>query len=158
MSDSSFAVTRMHKYNPELTDLVFDYMRDRLAMPEVPLDFPGDKQVLADALAGLIKPEGNPAQDVLKLYDEVVSRAVLSGDSPRFMAFIPTAPTKAALLFDMIVSCASIQGISWLEAAGSITAENQVLRWMAARLSRAVLLLTGQLGPSRGKLAEVIVG
>ena len=131
MSDSNSAVTRMHKYNPELTDLVFDYMRDRLAMPEVPLDFPGDKQVLADALAGLIKPEGNPAQDVLKLYDEVVSRAVLSGDSPRFMAFIPTAPTKAALLFDMIVSCASIQGISWLEAAGSITAENQVLRWMA---------------------------
>jgi glutamate/tyrosine decarboxylase-like PLP-dependent enzyme len=47
------------------------------------------------------------------------------------MAFIPTAPTKAALLFDMIVSCASIQGISWLEAAGSISAENQVLRWMA---------------------------
>ena len=131
MSDSNSAVTRMHKYNPELTDLVFDYMRDRLAMPEVPLDFPGDAQVLAAALAGLIKPEGNPAQDVLKLYDEVVSRAVLSGDSPRFMAFIPTAPTKAALLFDMIVSCASIQGISWLEAAGSITAENQVLRWMA---------------------------
>jgi glutamate/tyrosine decarboxylase-like PLP-dependent enzyme len=131
MSDSNSAVTRMHKYNPELTDLVFDYMRDRLAMPEVPLDFPGDKQVLASALAGLIKPEGNPAADVLKLYDEVVSRAVVSGDSPRFMAFIPTAPTKAALLFDMIVSCASIQGISWLEAAGSITAENQVLRWMA---------------------------
>ena len=131
MSDSNSAVTRMHKYNPELTDLVFGYMRERLAMPEVPLDFPGDKQVLAAALAGLIKPEGNPAQDVLKLYDEVVSRAVLSGDSPRFMAFIPTAPTKAALLFDMIVSCASIQGISWLEAAGSITAENQVLRWMA---------------------------
>jgi len=131
MSDSNSAVTRMHKYNPELTDLVFDYMRDRLAMPEVPLDFPGDKQVLAAALAGLIKPEGNPAADVLKLYDEVVSRAVVSGDSPRFMAFIPTAPTKAALLFDMIVSCASIQGISWLEAAGSITAENQVLRWMA---------------------------
>ena len=131
MSDSNSAVTRMHKYNPELTDLVFDYMRDRLAMPEVPLDFPGDKQVLAAALAGLIKPEGNPAADVLKLYDKVVSRAVVSGDSPRFMAFIPTAPTKAALLFDMIVSCASIQGISWLEAAGSITAENQVLRWMA---------------------------
>jgi glutamate/tyrosine decarboxylase-like PLP-dependent enzyme len=31
----------------------------------------------------------------------------------------------------MIVSCASIQGISWLEAAGAISAENQVLRWMS---------------------------
>lgn len=121
----------MHQFDAELTNQVFDYMRDRLSMPEVPLDFPGDPKVLSAALAGLIKPEGNSAAEVLKLYDEVISRAVVSGDSPRFMAFIPTAPTKAALLFDMIVSCASIQGISWLEAAGSISAENQVLRWMA---------------------------
>jgi aromatic-L-amino-acid decarboxylase len=121
----------MHQFDSELTDQVFEYMRDRLSMPEVPLDFPGDPKVLAEAISGLIKPEGNPAADVLKLYDEVISRTVVSGDSPRFMAFIPTAPTKAALLFDMIVSCASIQGISWLEAAGAISAENQVLRWMS---------------------------
>lgn len=121
----------MHQFDAELTNQIFEYMRDRLSMPEVPLDFPGDTKELALALSGLIKPEGNAAADILKLYDEVISRAVVSGDSPRFMAFIPTAPTKAALLFDMIVSCASLQGISWLEAAGSISAENQVLRWMA---------------------------
>ena len=121
----------MHQFDAELTKQVFDYMRDRLSMPDVPLDFPGDPKVLDAALLGLIKPQGNSAKEVLKLYDEVISRAVVSGDSPRFMAFIPTAPTKAALLFDMIVSCASIQGISWLEAAGSISAENQVLRWMS---------------------------
>ena len=121
----------MHEFDAELTDQVFEYMRERLSMPDVPLDFPGDPKVLAEALSGLIKPLGNSATDILKLYDDVISRAVVSGDSPRFMAFIPTAPTKAALLFDMIVSCASIQGISWLEAAGSISAENQVLRWMA---------------------------
>jgi len=131
MSGASENLNSMHQFDAELTNQVFDYMRDRLSMPEVPLDFPGDPKVLAEALSGLIKPEGNSASDVLKLYDEVISRAVVSGDSPRFMAFIPTAPTKAALLFDMIVSCASIQGISWLEAAGSISAENQVLRWMA---------------------------
>ena len=131
MSGASENLNSMHQFDAELTNQVFDYMRDRLSMPEVPLDFPGDPKVLAEALSGLIKREGNSASDVLKLYDEVISRAVVSGDSPRFMAFIPTAPTKAALLFDMIVSCASIQGISWLEAAGSISAENQVLRWMA---------------------------
>jgi len=31
----------------------------------------------------------------------------------------------------MVVSCASLQGISWLEAAGAIAAENQVLRLIA---------------------------
>jgi glutamate/tyrosine decarboxylase-like PLP-dependent enzyme len=131
MSAASENSNLMHQFDAELTDQVFDYMRDRLSMPDVPLDFPGDPKVLAEAISGLIKPEGNSAADVLKLYDEVISRTVVSGDSPRFMAFIPTAPTKAALLFDMIVSCASIQGISWLEAAGAISAENQVLRWMS---------------------------
>jgi aromatic-L-amino-acid decarboxylase len=33
----------------------------------------------------------------------------------------------------MLISCASIQGISWLEAAGAIHAENQVLRLIADR-------------------------
>ena len=128
---SKFDPNSMHQFDAELTEQVFEYMRDRLSMPEVPLDFPGDPKVLADALSGLVRPEGNSAESILKLYDEVISRTVVSGDSPRFMAFIPTAPTKAALLFDMIVSCASIQGISWLEAAGAISAENQVLRWMS---------------------------
>lgn len=131
MSGASENLNSMHQFDAVLTNQVFDYMRDRLSMSEVPLDFPGDPKVLAEAISGLIKPEGNSASDVLKLYDEVISRTVVSGDSPRFMAFIPTAPTKAALLFDMIVSCASIQGISWLEAAGAISAENQVLRWMS---------------------------
>ncbi len=131
MTNGSSDPTRMHKYDPALTDLIFDYMRNRLSMSEVPLDFPGDTTEILGALEGLITAQGHSAEDVLGLYDNVLSRSVLSGDSPRFLAFIPTAPTKAALLFDMIVSCASLQGISWLEAAGAVAAENQVLRWMA---------------------------
>jgi glutamate/tyrosine decarboxylase-like PLP-dependent enzyme len=53
---------------------------------------------------------------------------VISCDSPRFLAFIPAAPTKASLLFDMVVACSSLQGTSWMEAAGAVAAENQALR------------------------------
>jgi aromatic-L-amino-acid/L-tryptophan decarboxylase len=63
----------------------------------------------------------------------VLAPAVISADSPRFLGFIPAAPTKASLLFDMLISCASIQGISWLEAAGAVHAENVVLRLIADR-------------------------
>src|SRR4051794_41608627 len=61
----------------------------------------------------------------------VLAPAVISSDSPRFLSFIPAAPTKASLLFDMVVSCSSLSGISWLEAAGAVHAENQVLRFLA---------------------------
>jgi glutamate/tyrosine decarboxylase-like PLP-dependent enzyme len=123
----------MHRYDARTVDLVFDYMRARLQYDPVPLDHPGEGKRLGAVLDGLLSPGGNDPADVLKLYDHELSRAVISADSPRYLSFIPCAPTKAALLFDMVVSCASLQGISWLEAAGAIAAENQVLRLISDR-------------------------
>jgi len=113
---------------------VLAYAENRLRLDPVPLDDGSrDPAVLDVALAGLLGEEGHDPDQVLGAYAATVAPAVISADSPRFLGFIPAAPTKAALLFDMLVSCASIQGISWLEAAGAIHAENQVLALIAAR-------------------------
>jgi aromatic-L-amino-acid/L-tryptophan decarboxylase len=120
----------LHKFDLKSTDLILNYVRDRLAT-EAPLDHPGDRAALEAAVAGLINPSGNSVERVLDLYSEILAPTVLSTDSPKFLAFIPGAPAKSALLFDTVVSCASLQGMSWLEAAGAIVAENQVLRWIA---------------------------
>lgn len=125
------AQQRMHTYDARLADLVFDYMRERLQLDPVPLDHPGERTKLENALSGLLTAHGHDPAQVLSVYAEQLAPAVISCDSPRFLSFIPAAPTKAALLFDMVVSCASLQGISWLEAAGAIAAENQVLRLLA---------------------------
>ncbi|MFB7943302.1 pyridoxal phosphate-dependent decarboxylase family protein [Kitasatospora phosalacinea] len=152
------APDRMHKPDNELVDLVFDYMRERLQYDPVPLDHPGDGAHLREALAGLLNDHGNHPADVLKLYDHELSRAVISADSPRYLSFVPCAPTKAALLFDMVVSCASLQGISWLEAAGAIAAENQVLRLMADRAGLpASAGGTFVSGGSAGNLSALVV-
>ena len=118
----------MHAFDPEMADLVLGYVRERLEMAEAPLDFPGGAEALEQVLSGLITDRGRDAKEVLDLYADHLAQAVISADSPRFLAFIPAAPTKASLLFDTVVSCASLQGISWLEAAGAIAAENQTLR------------------------------
>jgi aromatic-L-amino-acid decarboxylase len=115
----------------KLASLVFEYCRWRLALDPVPLDFSGDKRTLDDALEGLITSEGNDAERVLDLFADKLAPAVISCDSPRFLAFIPAAPTKASLLFDMVVSASSLQGTSWLEAAGAVAAENQALAVIA---------------------------
>ena len=111
---------------------VLAYAENRLRMNPVPLD----KGVLSvgelhDRLDGLIRDTPRPPDEVLGVYTSVIAPSVISADSPRFLGFIPAAPTKASLLFDMLVSCASIQGISWLEASGAIAAENSVLRVIA---------------------------
>jgi aromatic-L-amino-acid/L-tryptophan decarboxylase len=113
---------------------VLAYAENRLRLDPVPLDSGSrDPAELDFALAGLLGDEGHNPDQVLGVYASMLAPAVISADSPRFLGFIPAAPTKAALLFDMLISCASIQGISWLEAAGAIHAENQVLRLIADR-------------------------
>jgi glutamate/tyrosine decarboxylase-like PLP-dependent enzyme len=67
----------------------------------------------------------------MEVFDNHQATAVVSCDSPRFLSFIPAAPTKAALLFDMVVACSALHGTSWMEAAGVVVAENQALEVLA---------------------------
>jgi len=108
------------------------YGENRMRLDPVPLDGRRRRPEEFEALTrGLIGEQPRNPDEVLGLYASLLAPSVISADSPRFLGFIPAAPTKASLLFDMIVSCASIQGISWLEASGAIHAENQVLRIIA---------------------------
>ncbi len=122
----------MFVYDEQLTNLILDYCRWRLALDPVPLDFGGAQASSLDAsLRGLINAGGTDAHRVMEVFDKELATAVVSCDSPRFLSFIPAAPTKASLLFDMVVACSSLQGTSWMEAAGAVAAENQALGVLA---------------------------
>ncbi len=132
----------MFVYDEQLTNLILDYCRWRLALDPVPLDFGGAQSSSLEAsVRGLINRQGSDPRRVMDVFDNQLATAVVSCDSPRFLSFIPAAPTKAALLFDMVVACSSMQGTSWMEAAGAVVAENQAL---------AVLADTAGLPPGAG--------
>jgi len=122
---------KMFAYDAKLADEVFDYCRDRLSMDPVPLDYGSLRPIPDDALTGLIRPEGRRAEEILELFKDVLAPSVVSIDSPGFLAFIPNAPTKSSLLFDMVVACSGLNGTSWLEASGVVVAENQALEFLA---------------------------
>jgi len=128
---SNLKPDRMHTPDKALVDVVLAYVTERLSIQETPIDGFGDREEMRKALEGLIGPEPKDPAEVMGIYEKYLSETVLSADSPRFFGFIPAAPTKASLLFDMVVSAASLQGCSWLEAAGAVMAENQALRTMA---------------------------
>ena len=153
----------MHSVDPTTEMMirsVLAYAENRLRLDPVPLDgCHPDAEAMTAALDGLIGDEPHNPDQVLGAYTSVLAPAVLSADSPRFLGFIPAAPTKAALLFDMLVSCASIQGISWLEAAGAIEAENLVLRLIADRAGLpAAAGGCFVSGGSAGNLSALVVG
>lgn len=115
----------------ELMAQVFAYTAERMAMDPPPLDQAVSYQELVASAGQTITPEGLGGTPALRLFEEVLSKACLSIDHPRYLSFVPAAPTEAASLFDVIVSVSSIYGGSWLEGAGAVYAENQALRWLA---------------------------
>ena len=76
-------------------------------------------------------PTGIGGLEALQVFADVLAPACISVDHPRFLSFVPAAPTEAAILFDLVVGASSIYGGSWLEGGGAIYAENEALRWIA---------------------------
>ena len=64
------------------------------------------------------------------LRDLVLPSAVPT-DHPRYLAFVPGAPSVAAVLADMAVSASGVYGGSQLEAGAVVAAERSALRWLA---------------------------
>jgi aromatic-L-amino-acid decarboxylase len=122
----------MFSYDEAFTDAIFEYCRDRLEH-DAPLDFGMHSPVPLPDLEGMICDEGRGPEETLEFFRDELAQHVVSIDSPRFLAFIPNAPTKNSLLFDMVVACSGLNGTSWLESAGVVIAENQALEFLAAR-------------------------
>ena len=124
----------MHSHDPSiarLADEAVGYALERVRMDPVPLDAPRPYDDLLREVGQTITADGIGGSEALRLFTEVLAPACISVDHPRFLAFVPGAPTEASVLFDMVVSASSIYAGSWLEAAGAVFAENQALRWLA---------------------------
>jgi aromatic-L-amino-acid decarboxylase len=115
-----------------LADSVLGLLRDLVALDPTPLNGTVKPSELAELARPMINDDGNDPAAVLELFNSVLAPAVIRADSPRFLAWIPSAPTKASMLFDAVVSLASVSGVSWIESAGAVWAENEALRFIAA--------------------------
>jgi len=128
--------SRMHEPTgaEELRKAIFDYASKRLDYNPAPLDGPLPQSEL-DRLAGAtISEAGMGGLAALKLFEQVLAPATISTDHPGYLSFIPAAPSEASSLFDLVVSASSIYGGSWMEGAGAVFAENQVLSLLAAEV------------------------
>ena len=78
-----------------------------------------------------ITAKGIGGLEALRVFGDVLAPACISVDHPRFLSFVPAAPTEASILFDLVVGASSIYAGSWMEGGGAVFAENEALRWIA---------------------------
>jgi glutamate/tyrosine decarboxylase-like PLP-dependent enzyme len=114
-----------------LTDAVVAYAVERMQMDPPPLDHPRTEGELRAAAGNTITAKGMGGEAALRIFADVLAPACLSIDHPRYLSFVPAAPTEAAVLFDLVLGATSVYGGSWLEGSGAVFAENEALRWLA---------------------------
>jgi L-2,4-diaminobutyrate decarboxylase len=113
-----------------LADAVMAYAEGRVRMAP-PLDRPVTEAELRSRVGETITPGGLGGVEAMRLFAQDLAPTCLSTDHPRYLSFIPCAPSDAAVMFDLVVGASSIYAGSWLEGSGAVYAENQALRWIA---------------------------
>ncbi len=90
-------------------------------------------EIAADA-GPTVTPGGIGATAAMKVFDEVLVPATRAQDDPMNLSYIPSAPTRASVGFDLATSAANIFAGVWEAGAGAIYAENEALAWLVRLL------------------------
>lgn len=114
-----------------LTEAVLRYSVERMRLDPAPLDGPRTEAELRELAGVTITEAGIGGTEAMRVFGEVLAPACISVDHPRFLSFVPAAPTEASILFDLVVGASSVYAGSWLEGGGAVFAENEALRWIA---------------------------
>lgn len=124
----------MHRWDDDterVAELVVGFAEARLRTPKDPQWGAQPSTVLDAALEATVAPTGIGAAEALRVFSDVVLPACRPMDDPLNLAYVPTAPSIASTLFDLVVSATSIMGANWETGAGAIAAENRAIRWLA---------------------------
>ena len=125
----------MHKIDIDLVEMTLDVMKyaiDRITRTHPDLGAPKKEEELKELIGETITPEGIGGEKAFALWRDILVKATVPIDHPRHLAFVPAAPTRASIMFDLVTSASSIHGAYWMEGAGGIFAENQAMKWLVS--------------------------
>ncbi len=124
----------MHEWDAStelLAHSVLGYAIERLKVAKDPHWGAKPAAELAAHLQDSVCESGIGGHEALRIFRDVLMPATRPLDDPLALAYVPTAPSPAATLFDLVVSASSIFAGHWESGAGAIAAENEALRWLA---------------------------
>ena len=128
-------MTKMHKIDIDLVEMTLDVMKytvDRISNVTPELGSPKKEEELFEMIGETVTPKGIGGEVAFKMFRDILVKATVPIDHPRHLAFVPAAPTRAAIMFDLVTSASSIHGAYWMEGAGGIFCENQAMKWLVS--------------------------
>src|SRR5210317_2043760 len=125
----------MHKIDIDLVEMTMDVMKyaiDRISAIKRNIGKPKKEEELKVLVGETITRKGIGGEKAFKLWKQHLMKTNVPVDHPRNLAFVPAAPSRAAVLFDLVTSASSIHGAYWMEGAGGIFCENQAMKWLVS--------------------------
>ena len=125
----------MHKIDIDLIEMTLDVMKfviGRISATEHSIGKPKKYEELKELVGETVTKKGIGGEYAFNLWKEHLSKANVPVDHPRNLAFVPAAPTRAAIMFDLVTSASSIHGAYWMEGAGGIFCENEAMKWIVS--------------------------
>ena len=123
----------MHNIDIDVVEMALDVIKfaiNRITQSDPQLGFPKREEELRELIGETVTPKGIGGEKAFAMFRETLLKASVSIDHPRHLAFVSGAPTRAAMLFDLVTAASSIHGAYWMEGAGGIFAENQAMKWL----------------------------
>ena len=123
----------MHNIDIGLVEMTLDvvkYAISRITKNAPELGSPKTEEELKTLVGDTITEDGIGGERAFQLFKDVLVKATVPIDHPRHLAFVPAAPTRAAVMFDLVTSASSIHGAYWMEGAGGIFCENEAMKWL----------------------------
>ncbi len=109
---------------------VLSWATDRLTRQPDPHSTAQRADILRLEAGTTITEDGIGAESALDVFDRVLAPATRAQADPLNLAYIPNAPTQAAIAFDIAASAANVFAGYWESGAGAIHAENEALGWI----------------------------
>jgi L-2,4-diaminobutyrate decarboxylase len=128
----------MHDIDIEMVEMTLDvvkYAINRITKTNPELGKPKTEAELRALVGETVTNSGIGGEKAFELFRDVLVKATVPIDHPRHLAFVPAAPTRAAILFDLVTSASSIHGAYWMEGAGGIFCENEAMQWLVSLTS-----------------------
>ncbi|MDX3585880.1 aminotransferase class V-fold PLP-dependent enzyme [Streptomyces europaeiscabiei] len=134
MNEASRVGRRVWGDEDEVVATAMDYAWRRIMQAPDPVAGARSARDLAVAAGAAITRRGIGSAAALKLFDQVLAPATRAQNGPTNLAYIPAAPTRAALAFEAVTGAANIFAGTWEAGAGAIHAENEALTWLTQLL------------------------
>jgi glutamate/tyrosine decarboxylase-like PLP-dependent enzyme len=109
---------------------VLRWVADRVTRASDPKSTARPASELAADAGPTVTPGGVGWQSALRIFDQVLIPATRAQDDPLNLAYVPGAPTRSAIAFDLATSAANVFAGMWEAGAGAIHAENEALGWL----------------------------